>query len=106
MTAPSVRVPAPQYPRRRSQAVDCALFGRRQPTAAAGGLQTPRRLLAIAVFACILAFALILARMEPNGLTVLVAPALIVWDVVGFLLWFGHEARLERAKHGGPPARP
>jgi len=65
----------------------------------------PRRLLAIATFASVMAFALAWAKMEPNGLTVLIAPALIVWDVVGFLFWLGHEVGLERAKHGDPSVR-
>ncbi len=66
----------------------------------------PRRLLAIAIFASVMALALAWARMEPSGLTVLIAPALIVWDVVGFLFWLGHEVDLEQAKRGGPSVRP
>jgi len=65
----------------------------------------PRRLLAIAIFACVLASAMAWARTNPHGLTVLVAPALLVWDVIGFLLWVGREACAERPKDGAPAVR-
>jgi hypothetical protein len=61
----------------------------------------PRRLLATAIFAGVLAFALAWARMEPKGLTVLLAPALMMWDVVGFLFWVGCQSCAERSRGRG-----
>jgi hypothetical protein len=64
-----------------------------------------RRLLALAIFVCVMAFALALARMEPHGLTVLVVPALMMWDVVGFVFWVGCQACAERPRGRSPSVR-
>lgn len=61
-----------------------------------------RRLLALAMFVCVGAFALALARAEPHGPTVLVVPALMMWDVIGFLFWVGSQACADRPRGRGP----